>query len=206
MLVADRPEPDDVMATSRTVTITPTGILVLLGLLVCLLPGHEASARDYQVEVLVFERTSVSTEVEEQWTPGSNSQLSNREMLQSMLNQAGNQSFSPSVSRLARLEQELLGSGYRVVYAANWRQPSAVYQNAPVVPVGSPGSRIRGAIRIYRTSLIFADVALGLADIVQDAGTPLYYINEKRRLKFKEVHYFDHPRFGALLTVWPDEG
>lgn len=181
-----------------------------IALILCLLPGLlyaiPATARDYQVEVLVFERATLSTDVEEQWIPGSNSQLSNREMLQDMLVQADDQDFSPTVNRLARLEQELLASGYRVLYTANWQQPSAVFQNAPVVPLVSANSRIQGAIRVYKTSLIFADVALGLTDVLEDPDKPLYFINEKRRLKFKEVHYFDNPRFGTLLTVWPAEG
>ena len=34
---------------------------------------------------------------------------------------------------------------------------------------------------------------------------PVYYLSEKRRVKFGEVHYFDHPRFGAIVGVWPAE-
>jgi hypothetical protein len=104
---------------------------------------------------------------------------------------------------LKRLESELLGSGYRVLYSARWQQPAAVYQDAPVVGVSNPDGRLEGAIRVYRTSLIFADLMLGLADLVPNSEAPLYFISEKRRLKFKEVHYFDHPRFGALVAVWP---
>ncbi len=32
---------------------------------------------------------------------------------------------------------------------------------------------------------------------------PYFFISEKRRLKFKEVHYFDHPEFGVIMGVWP---
>lgn len=32
---------------------------------------------------------------------------------------------------------------------------------------------------------------------------PHYFLSERRRLKFKEIHYFDHPKFGLILGVWP---
>ena len=176
-------------------------------LLLCLgiLAVSAAQARDYAVEILVFERTEVSKDVEEQWNPGSNSQLSNLEKLQSLADRVADYPLEPEVVQLARLQRELLGSDYRVLFAASWQQPSAVFQNAPVVSVGAPDARIQGAVRVYRTSLIFVDIALGLTDVLLDPGLPLFFINEKRRVKFKEVHYFDHPRFGALLTVWPVE-
>ena len=43
-------------------------------------------------------------------------------------------------------------------------------------------------------------------DAAEDADTsapqPHYFIAEKRRLKFGQIHYFDHPLFGAILGVW----
>ena len=32
-----------------------------------------------------------------------------------------------------------------------------------------------------------------------------YYIDEQRKLKLNEIHYFDHPRFGVILSVKPLE-
>ncbi len=175
-------------------------------LILALCASAPALARDYDVELIVFERTHVSGDVEEQWNPGSNSQLSNQETLREFIARRDPQDVLPDTSRLQRLQSELQRSGYRVLYSGRWRQPAAVFQNAPVVTVGGQDSRLDGAIRVYRTSLIFADIALGLEDVGADSLAPLYFINEKRRLKFQEVHYFDHPRFGALLTVWPAEG
>ena len=78
-----------------------------------------------------------------------------------------------------------------------------------------------GFLRIYTTTLIYADLDLALSPRVLPAvgtvGTidglnadrdavfypPHYFLSEKRRLKFKEVHYFDHPKFGAVVGVWP---
>jgi hypothetical protein len=116
--------------------------------------------------------------------------------------------------------------------------------------MGAENSSLPGAyIRVYKTSLIFADVDLQLNPLPiqvfdQDNGSAntlvttttagsnsetlssgsgldtvavggastaeinypaRYFLSERRRLKFKEVHYFDHPKFGAILGVWPSE-
>lgn len=71
-----------------------------------------------------------------------------------------------------------------------------------------------GFVRVYTTALIYADVDLQLSPpsapkpflwlrADRDAAEPAhYFIAEKRRLKFQQVHYFDHPHFGAILGVW----
>jgi hypothetical protein len=33
--------------------------------------------------------------------------------------------------------------------------------------------------------------------------TVVYRLNESRRIKVSETHYFDHPKFGALVRVSP---
>ncbi len=194
------------MPTPAIPNLTGNRTLRLLILCLGIMAASTAQARDYAVEILVFERTEVSKEVEEQWNPGSNSQLANLEKLQSLVDRVDDHPIGAGIAHLAGHQSKLLSSGYRVLHAARWQQPSEVYQNAPVVPVGTLDTRIRGAVRVYRTSLIFVDIALGLTDSLLDPDLPLFFINEKRRVKFKEVHYFDHPRFGALVTVWPVEG
>ena len=32
-----------------------------------------------------------------------------------------------------------------------------------------------------------------------------YFMDEQRKLKLNEIHYFDHPNFGVILTVKPLE-
>ena len=41
-----------------------------------------------------------------------------------------------------------------------------------------------------------------------DAPAGTFNLHEKRRVKLNEVHYFDHPYFGALVRVsrWPPNG
>ena len=67
-----------------------------------------------------------------------------------------------------------------------------------------------GFVRVYTTSLIHADLHLQLAPPLPesappDAPHPRFFITEKRRLKFKQIHYFDHPLFGAILGLWEEK-
>jgi hypothetical protein len=162
-------------------------------------------ARDYDVELLIFERVTPSSDTEEQWNAGSNQILAHQEELRDFSTLSVKLPFKQGVSRLNRLEKELLGSGYRLLSSMHWRQPAEVFQNAPVVNVSRADNRMLGFLKIYKTSLIFVDINLGLIDPYIDPRQPSYFISEKRRLKFKEVHYFDHPKFGAILGVWPAE-
>ena len=159
-----------------------------------------AAARDYQVELLVFERVNPGSNAEEIWNPESNVVETRRRELAEMGQLASSTNTRPGVNRLKRVEENLKNAGYRVLAASRWVQPARVYQNAPVISIGSAGSSVTGFLRVYKTSLIFADLLLALRD---PAEGPIYFIKDKRRLKFKEVHYFDHPKFGAILSVWP---
>ena len=51
---------------------------------IILLLSTVASARNYELELIVFERTSVSSEIEEQWPLGSNQGLVHQETLREL--------------------------------------------------------------------------------------------------------------------------
>ena len=176
---------------------------LILGLCFVQLFVTPVFARDYDVELMIFERISPSLETEEQWAFGSNQILAHQEELRALATSSVDLPLKQSVNRLKRLESELRNSGYRLLVSTHWRQPAEVFHNAPIVNVSRRENGLQGFIKVYKTSLIFADLNLGLVDISVDRSLPTYFIGEKRRLKFKEIHYFDHPRFGAILGVWP---
>lgn len=97
-------------------------------------------------------------------------------------------------------------------------------------PTASPvSSRLSGSLRVYGDYLLFVDIDLkavlpkraedlSTADADQSlsptviGGTPIsgndpenrfdvFHLTEKRRIKLEEFHYFDHPRFGAIVSV-----
>jgi len=67
-----------------------------------------------------------------------------------------------------------------------------------VLPGGSP---LSGILAIQRSQYLF----LGLEVDYATAGQT-YGVREKRRIKFGERHYFDHPAFGMIALVTPGKG
>ena len=191
----------------------------------------EAYARDYHVEIIVFQHGGSIEATDEIWNVDTSSAKAHDERLSSLAAKVDTVDFHSQLSRLAGVRSGLIESGHQILQSLSWTQPSAVYQNAPVVALSSPVSdRFNGFLKVYKTSLIFADLDMRLSDTVvklpqptviediNDADSVLasnqlapvevmenFYISEKRRLKFKEVHYFDHPVYGAILGVWPKE-
>ena len=79
-----------------------------------------------------------------------------------------------------------------------WNQPAWPNRiNAPY-QVGN-GSNVRGVVRIQRGEYLHAIVDM---EYQAPDGT-VHRLREKRRLKFNEVHYLDHPAFGVLIRITP---
>lgn len=96
----------------------------------------------------------------------------------------------------------------------------------------SASPRVTGTVRIYGGQLLFADLDLRVtlsrrpgagsvpeqsADATStgdgsfgrtrlDDGLRSFRISEQRRIKLDEVHYFDHPHIGAVLSVTRYQG
>jgi hypothetical protein len=227
--------------------VYPSAIIALTIALSLFCQGVQA--RDYQVEVVIFERSG-NTDVElEVWNFSPENLVERQSRLVNLSANASQEiEFDPVLTNLATVQSNLVDSGIRILRSASWIQPPEVFQNAPLVSLGIEGSSMPyGFIKVYRTSLIFVDIDLQLSpfsdyaafdftdnsvltdsaqpDIAEEqvlvgsnegnnedsnleiAGQPPadphYFISEKRRVKFKEFHYFDHPRFGAIVGVWP---
>lgn len=156
-----------------------------------------ATAADtYLVEVLVFEN------------PGG---MDSREYFPTMQNPAPTEAASaPSSVRYSGAGLSALASvlsknaGYRVLASTGWQQALADRASAPAVPVAPPGAgrvlpEVNGTLRVYESApLLFLETDLSF----NPAGvTEIFRLREKRRVKLNELHYFDHPRFGALVRV-----
>lgn len=119
---------------------------------------------------------------------------------------------------------------YRPLTYRAWLQPLSGRNQAPKVPISAPSSfragvyamskPLDGSLRVFESHLLFVEVDLTArfghgepsfttARPGVDAGTPATFdrgptafrISEKRRVKLNEEHYFDHPKFGALVRV-----
>ncbi len=219
------------------------GTRLLSLFLLIILPGilQTVQARSYGIEVILFEQAGSSLDPEaaegEKWD-FSDRKIAGRLQRMAMLESRSNE-FPTSITldNLEQARRQLIQAGHRVLRTASWTQPSAVYQHAPLIPLGLADTPLTyGFIRVYKTSLIYADIDLQFSpespasaplpddkpgspspvtvEPQADSFSPLppdnlpehYFLSEKRRLKFREIHYFDHPKFGMILGIWPVNG
>ncbi len=175
-------------------------ILFFTGLLLSL-PAH--AEQWYQVELVVFEQLNPATD--EQWPvmPPNDPAAVTPQTSNSKIQPANRESLAGVAERLRN------SANYRVLSYQSWQQ-SALNKNAsPLVAID--GERMSGHIRVYKSSYLHSELDLWLQDGGQrgtaDDGAfqgPRYpNLKESRRLRSKELHYFDHPRFGAILQLIP---
>jgi Peptidoglycan-binding protein, CsiV len=60
---------------------------------------------------------------------------------------------------------------------------------------------LAGAVAVQRSQYLFMGIELDYS-----LGGQTYGIREKRRVKFGERHYFDHPAFGVIAQITPSKG
>jgi len=151
----------------------------ILSLLLIVIIPTSAYAKDYMVEVLVFENTQHSTPTEShKYTPPKPSKTASNTW-----------PLEPSMllDDATRIENSL---NYTLLHHYSWGQKALPYQTSANFRVIEQD--INGWIKIYAEQLLFANLDLDYIG---------YRLNEKRRLKLNEVHFFDHPKFGVLLRV-----
>ena len=197
----------------RLVTLAALGIALLWA------PALWAEA--YTVELVVFEsETNASDEI---WTPRQLLELEHKGSLRQSKSNPGAAVDFVAVQRLNDILTKLQKNpGYRVLSYAAWIQEAVEKREAPVVPIvprlsaGSPSGEFSGAVKFYKGTFLQIELNLNLqlgfssvrqsgnlADIYRQRLLPEEHVMvERRRVRLNEVHYFDHPRLGAIVTVW----
>jgi hypothetical protein len=100
------------------------------------------------------------------------------------------QKLRGAAARLAR-------NGFRVIGQASWQQDPTAWNSRRGVSTARLGiSGVTGKVFFERGQYLH----LGI-DIVVEDGARSYHLNEVRRVKTDEVHYFDHPAVGVLAVV-----
>ena len=106
---------------------------------------------------------------------------------------------------------------YRPLVHLAWRQVVPGRQSAK--PVALPGARnnpdrasVDGLVRVTVERYLHLDLDLRLhlpagAEPAASAeyGEPEIRLRQQRRMRSKELHYFDHPRFGVIALITPYE-
>ena len=165
------------MTYSKTNTANKT--LTIITLIYLSLFTTPILAKDYKVEIIIFENL-VKNRVFEPHT---------YESPKSMVSNSDNWLIEPTM--LVEAAEAINNSKeYKVLQHYSWGQESLPFSQSTAYQVVD--ERLNGWIKIYATQLLFANV---------DIDFNGYRMNEKRRLKLNERHFFDHPKFGLLMQV-----
>ncbi len=174
-------------------------MLLLSGLLFSL----PAQAQQwYQVELVVFEQLNPSTDEQSPVMPPRDAAAVTPQTANSKIQPASRESLAGIAERLRN------SANYRVLSYQSWQQSALSKRASQLIAID--GERLSGHIRVYKASYLHSELDLWLQDgNRRSAGDdefqgPRYpNLKESRRLRSKDVNYFDHPRFGAILQLIP---
>ena len=156
-----------------------TVVIFTITLLINLSMSNLAFASgNYHVEVIVFDNVSSDS-------------INNTYSNQPAALPSNGKTWSYSTAYLNSYASKLRNSSaYQVLQHTAWGQKSAGYNRSAAKQL--TGNGMNGFVKIYATSLLFAQL---------DINFNGHQIQERRRLKLNEVHYFDNAGFGVLLRV-----
>jgi hypothetical protein len=173
----------------------------------------------YDVEVLVFQQFDNQGDDEELDVPHTRHLELNLE-LQDFLDRKSAIPLEPAIDGYLNHPAQRIGnsSDYEILFYGRWSQTTSDRKTAPYVRIDLPAIRrshgLTGVFRLFSTDLLYVDTFLRYQPAEQQSlnqtrgsvgqnTAPMYFLKERRRVKFREVHFLDHPKFGVLLTVWP---
>lgn len=201
---------------NRTLSMKPISIsrfiTALILLLLLLLSSQSYADQWYQVELVVFEQ--IDTVTDEQWPTMPDELMTGSltpDMANTFIQPASNENLNNIAERLNRSPQ------YRVHYHQSWKQFIMRKGRAKAVNIISTDGMIEGTIRLDKATYLHASLDLwlkentGLKNSWSDSspqGTDLSgprnpHLDESRRIRSKELYFFDHPKLGALLKLTP---
>ena len=165
----------------------------------------------YDVEIVVFLNKSAHDDGEQWPRPDLGSQ-NNGSFPDGEFTELGKSHYTlKGVSR--DLERS---NNYSVLFHRAWRQLAYDRDTAVAYPVHSiiqsDGNSVEGTVKLMLERFLHLDINLFLMSSDGDkemvysdspGNVPLFELREKRRIKSTELHYFDHPRFGAIAKITP---
>ncbi|MCD2450919.1 peptidoglycan binding protein CsiV [Methylicorpusculum oleiharenae] len=164
---------------------------VVFGLFLCV---FQVCADDsFQIELVVFSQDMPSTELFDQtqtrieWPDA----VLDFDVLGSVAENA--KMLKPVYDKLAAQ------LSYNVLVHAAWQQTLSANATGEAVRIRDVRGEVNGFMRIQRGE--YLELMLDLE--YQPLSNQFYRLNEVRRIKFNEQHYFDHPKFGVVAIVKP---
>ena len=167
--------------------------LVLLAVPLSALPA--ASTTLYDIEVLVFENSQPGLEGGEAW----------KELRKELgdIEQAATPEGAPAPdSALSQAAGALeRGGQHRILVHKRWQQNADAKSATTPLRLQSANNQLDGTLRFYFNRSLYVELNLALQDPRGTSGVKAFHLNEHRRVRPQEIHYFDHPKLGALVRV-----
>ncbi len=180
-------------------------IVLLFGFgLLSTLPARAASAEKestYEIEIVVFENRLPELIGDEMLARDAEARVKKLENAVTPEAAVSAPYLQPTITSL--LEQD---GHFRILVHQHWQQTiDAKTVAKPVRVMATNPAELEGTIRFFMSRHLHLDVDLLFRDVAAGAGNVIYRLNEQRKLKSQETHYFDHPRLGVLVRVMPLE-
>jgi len=174
---------------------------------VAALQAAPAATNSYEIEVVVFENRLSSLEGDELWARERENPAST---YKDKPVSAGEN--PPADSSLSAAAATLEKSGrHHVLAHLRWRQTAEAKSVSKPVNISNTAGGLGGSLRFYLSRFLIVEMNLALREMqggevfseAAENAAVVYRLNEPRRVKVSETHYFDHPKFGALVRVSP---
>ncbi|BAU48583.1 hypothetical protein SVA_2031 [Sulfurifustis variabilis] len=155
----------------------------------------------YDIEVLVFEMRLPEYEGAELWTTDNLKPVDTADAVV-----AGE---TPVASELSNAATAIRSDPrFRVLLHKRWTQPAEARSASKPVLLSTGDRELDGTLRFYIARFLHLEMnltfqPLALVQTAFPAESQAFQINEQRRIKTQELHYFDHPKFGAIVRVVP---
>ncbi|MEX2517202.1 MAG: CsiV family protein [Gammaproteobacteria bacterium] len=166
--------------------------------LLALLYPAVASAQSppqYHVEIVVFEHLSASNDGEVWQETTTVPDWSNAVRIDS---DSGYRQVSGR--HLAGVQAAMRQSAYyRPLVYKTWQQPGLTPSRARPVLLPTEEEKVQGTVTIRSSNLLHVDLDLYYS--TGDGFGNNIQLQESRRIKLNEMHYFDHPLYGAIVRV-----
>lgn len=155
-----------------------------------------ANERSYMIEILVFSQDSLTNELFEQTE-------THIAWPKKIINRTDLQEVSPDQMEMRDFYTKLNRSRFfRPIMHDAWVQTVQANQYGDAVKLKSYDGSLSGFFRMQRGHLVH--MIMDLEYQPKSFAEPIIYrLNEKRRFKFNEIHYLDHPKFGVLARITP---
>lgn len=192
-------------------------LATLLGLATFASAQQTSAPPTYQVELVIF-RHLTTTETPEHWEleAAEGERLSIPDEEPSPFGAtaepqappaASFPALSPAQFKLTAIEEALRRSrDYRPLAHIGWTQPGYARHEAKSLSIGSlapVAAGLTGEIALTRGR--YLHLTLDLAFAPDDEPGRRFVLRQTRRMRSNERHYIDHPKFGVIAVVTPEE-